>query len=115
MWRLLGDIATHPDRFDAESGAAHYREALLVAQRQGTRPLVAHCHLGLGRLYRNIGETERAREHFTTATTMYGEMDMGFWLDQAKAEMANSGDEQRVHPSAKISPSDGNGHSAIAG
>jgi hypothetical protein len=50
VWRLLGDIATHPDRFDAESGAAHYREALLLAQRQGTRPLVAHCHLGLGKL-----------------------------------------------------------------
>ena len=29
---LLGDIATHPDRFDAESGAAHYREALALAR-----------------------------------------------------------------------------------
>ena len=30
--RLLGDIAAHPDRFDAESGAAHYREALALAR-----------------------------------------------------------------------------------
>ena len=29
------------------------------------------------------GETEHAREHLTTATTMYREMDMGFWLEQA--------------------------------
>ena len=55
--RLLGDIATHPDRFDAESGAAHYREALALAELHGMRPLVAHCHLGLGKLYRRIGET----------------------------------------------------------
>ena len=112
---LLGDIATHRDRFDAESGAARYREALALARRHGMRPLVAHCHLGLGKLYGRTGEARRAQKNLTAATTMYGEMDMGFWLDQAKAEMANSGDEQRVHPSAKISPSDGNGHSAIAG
>ena len=46
--RLLGDLATHPDRFDAESGAAHYRQALALAELHGMRPLVAHCHLGLG-------------------------------------------------------------------
>ena len=61
--RLFGDIATHPDRFDAASGAAHYREALAIARVHGMRPLVAHCHLGLARLYRRIGETEHAREN----------------------------------------------------
>ena len=40
------------------------------------RPLVAHCHLGLGKLYRRTGKREEAREHLTTATTMYREMDM---------------------------------------
>jgi class 3 adenylate cyclase/tetratricopeptide (TPR) repeat protein len=79
---LLGDIATHPDRLDVESGAAHYREALALAHLHNMRPLVAHCHLGLGKLYRRIGEKERARENFTTATTMYRAMDMGFWLVQ---------------------------------
>ena len=47
---LLGDIATHPERFDAESGEAHYRKALALAGPRGMRSLVAHCHLGLGRL-----------------------------------------------------------------
>ena len=50
------------------------------------RPLVAHCHLGLGKLYRRTGKPERAREHLTAATTMYREMDMGFWLEQGEAE-----------------------------
>ena len=81
---LLGDIATHPDRFDAERGEAHYRKALALAEPRGMRPLVAHCHLGLGKLYRRTGEREQAQEHLATATTMYREMDMRFWLEQTE-------------------------------
>ncbi len=83
---LLGDIATHPDRFDAESGEVYYRKALALAEPRGMRPLVAHCHLGLAKLYRRTGKREQAREHLTTTTTMYREMDMRFWLEQAEAE-----------------------------
>ncbi len=83
---LLGDIATHPDRFDAESGLAHYGKALALAAPRGMRPLVAHCHLGLGRLYQRIGSRARAREHLTTATAMYREADMQYWLEQAVGE-----------------------------
>jgi len=48
------------------------------------RPLIAHCHLGLGKLYRRTGTFEQAQEHVATATTMYREMDMRFWLEQAE-------------------------------
>ena len=51
------------------------------------RPLVAHCHLGLGKLYRRTGDRAKAAEHLTTATTMYREMDMGFWLEKAEAAL----------------------------
>jgi len=84
---LLGDIATHPDRFDAERGEAHYRQALALAEPRGMRPLVAHCHLGLGRLYRGTGKRQEAQEHLTTAMTMHREMDMRFWLEQAEVEI----------------------------
>ena len=50
------------------------------------RPLVAHCRLGLGKLYRRMDKHELAREHITTATTMYREMGMTYWLEQAEAE-----------------------------
>ena len=50
-------------------------------------PLVAHCHLGLGELYRRTGKKEEAQEHLTTATTMYREMDMRFWLEKAEVEI----------------------------
>ena len=100
---LLGDIATHPERFDAESGAAHYREALRLAHLHGMRPVVAHCHLGLGRLYRRTGQPEHAHENLTAAMAMYREMHMGFWLERGEAEMTNSGHmEARVRPIAKI-------------
>jgi class 3 adenylate cyclase/tetratricopeptide (TPR) repeat protein len=88
---LLGDIATHPECFDAATGEAHYRQALALAEPRGMRPLVAHCHLGLGKLYRCTGQREQAREHLTTATTMYREMDMTYWLEQAAGETAALG------------------------
>ena len=84
---LLGDIATHPDRFDAESGEAYYRQALALAEPRGMRPLVAHCHLGLGRLYRLADKGTEAQELLGTATTMYRELDMPFWLEQAEAAL----------------------------
>ena len=84
---LLGDIATHPDRFDAGRGEAHYRQALALAEPRGMRPLVAHCQLGLGKVYRRTGKPQQAHEHFTTATTMYRDMAMTYWLEQAEAEI----------------------------
>jgi tetratricopeptide (TPR) repeat protein len=84
-WHLLGDIATHPDRFDAERGEAYYRQALALAEPRGMRPLVAHCHLGLGTLYRRTGKRDQARKSLTTATAMYREMDMRYWLEKAEA------------------------------
>jgi tetratricopeptide (TPR) repeat protein len=86
-FQLLGDIATHSERFDAESGEAHYRRALALAEPRGMRPVIARCHLGLGKLYRRTGKRQKAQEHLTTATTMYREMNMRFWLAQAEAEM----------------------------
>jgi len=40
-----------------------------------------YCHLGLGKLYRRTGK--QAQEHLTTATTMYREMGMTYWLEKA--------------------------------
>jgi hypothetical protein len=60
---------------------------MALAEPLGMRPLIAHGNLGVGKLYRRISKLEQAREHLTTATTMYREMDMRFWLEQAEAEM----------------------------
>jgi tetratricopeptide (TPR) repeat protein len=85
--RLLGEIAAHPDPPDTDAGEDHYRQAMALTKELGMRPLLAHCHLGLGKLYRRTDKRQEAQKHLTTATTMYREMDMGFWLEQAEAEM----------------------------
>jgi tetratricopeptide (TPR) repeat protein len=88
---LLGDVATHRDRFDAARGEAHYQQALALAEPRGMRPLVAHCHLGLGKLHRRTGDGANAKEHLATAATMYREMDMGFWLKKAEVALKEVG------------------------
>jgi len=52
------------------------------------RPLMAHCHLGLGILYSRIGRREPARAELSTALTLLRSMGMTFWLPQAEAALA---------------------------
>jgi hypothetical protein len=60
---------------------------MALAEPRGMRPLVAHCHLGLGTLCCRTGDRANALEHLSTATTMYREMGMTFWLEKADAEL----------------------------
>ena len=43
------------------------------------RPLLAHCHLGLGTLH-SQGGGEQARTELATAMALYRSMAMTFWL-----------------------------------
>jgi len=94
--RLLGETAVHRDPLVFGEAEGHYCQAMDLASELGMRPLVAHCHLGLGKLCRRTGKHDQAREHLTTATAMYREMDMPFWLEQAEAEM--KGQARGVRP-----------------
>ncbi len=88
MWQIAAgtplvavDVASAEGEKDAKRS---YREALTLAQDLGMRPLVAHCHLGLGKLCARTGKREHAQEHFTIATTMYRGMGMTYWLSGRK-------------------------------
>src|SRR3989442_1253312 len=85
--RLLGDIASHHGRLDVATAEAHYGAAMNLASELEMRPLLAHCHLGLGSLYRRTGKPEQAQEHLSTATAMYGEMGMTYWLEKLEKDM----------------------------
>ena len=54
------------------------------------RPLLAHCHLGLGTLYTKVGQLVQARAALSTAIELFQAMEMTFWLPRAKATLANS-------------------------
>jgi len=83
--RLLGDISARRDSM--EGAERHYRDALGLAEELEIRPLIAHCHAGLGRLFECAGKEcagkrEEARRHLTAAQAMYREMDMTYWLEK---------------------------------
>jgi len=80
--RLEAEIAARAVPPDAER---LYRQAVAVAAGLGMRPLEAHCHLGLGKLYGGTGDRAKAEYHLTTAATMYRDLDMPFWLQKANA------------------------------
>ena len=89
--RLLAEVASRAHRPDVELAEAHYGTAMTLASDLDMRPLLAHCHLGLARLYRRSGRLEQAHEQLTNTTTMYREMNMQFWLQKADAEMTQLG------------------------
>jgi tetratricopeptide (TPR) repeat protein len=84
----LGVVHAHAVPPDAEQVEAHYQQALTLAEELGMRPLVAHCHLGLGKLYLKMGRPEQARVELSAAIELFGSMDMTFWLPQAEAALA---------------------------
>ena len=95
--KLLGDIyagafakserAGNDQAGVAQAGDA-YRQALALATKLGMRPLGAHCHFGLGKLHAMTGQREQATQHLASATALYREMDMRFWLEKAQAEVS---------------------------
>ena len=89
--RLLGEIAAQRDPPEVDPAVAHYQQALALAEELGMRPLLAHCHLGLGTLYATTGQREQARTALSTAIALYRAMDMTFWLPQAEAALAQVG------------------------
>ena len=88
--RVLGDADAAFEPPDSKQVEASYRQALVLAETLGMRPLSAHCRLGLGTLYCHTGDRAKVEEHLTSATAMYREMGMTFWLDKTKATLNQS-------------------------
>ena len=86
--RLLGDLAAQRVPPESEPAVAHYQQALTLADELGMRPLMAHCHHGLGRLYCQTGRGEQARTALSASIDLYRAMDMTFWLPRAEAALA---------------------------
>jgi tetratricopeptide (TPR) repeat protein len=83
--RLLAEIAWRVDRGGVDTAIRRYGESLALARELGMLPLVAHCHLGIGNLYRHTGEGVKAQEALATAARMYREMNMAFGPEKAEA------------------------------
>ena len=86
--RLLAEIAAHHAPPDVDQAEDYYRQSLALAEELGMRPLVAHCHHGLGILYTRTGQREQARAALSAARDLYRAMEMTFWLPQTEVVLA---------------------------
>jgi tetratricopeptide (TPR) repeat protein len=85
--RLLGEIAAHRVPPEVEQAEACYRQAIALADELGMRPLLAHCHHGLGILYNRIGRPEQSHTELSAAIELYRAMEMTFWLERAETAL----------------------------
>jgi tetratricopeptide (TPR) repeat protein len=86
--RLLGDIAAQHKPPESDQAEDDYHQAMALAAELGMRPLLAHCHLGLGTLYGKMGRGEQARRELSAAIELYRALEMTFWLPQTEAALA---------------------------
>jgi tetratricopeptide (TPR) repeat protein len=86
--RLLAEITRHHNPPEIKSATNYYQQALALAIELGMRPLQAHCHRGLGTLYRQTRQSEQARAELSTAIEMYRDMEMTFWVPETEAALA---------------------------
>jgi class 3 adenylate cyclase/tetratricopeptide (TPR) repeat protein len=87
LW-LLGEIAARRAPCEVTQAEAAYRQAAALAEERGMRPLLAHCHLGLGTLYHHLGDAAQARAELDTANMLLQSMDMTLWLPRVQAALA---------------------------
>jgi tetratricopeptide (TPR) repeat protein len=82
--RVLAAVLSRGEQSDRIAAGAAYAKGAALAELLGMRPLIAHCHLGLGEVYRRDGERRRAEDEMTTAARMYEEMSMPQWRTRAE-------------------------------
>jgi tetratricopeptide (TPR) repeat protein/transposase-like protein len=88
LLRLHGEIALARGSSGLQAGEGAYRQALDLAEQLEMRPLVAQCHLGLGRLHRRAGRVPAARSELDTALALFRAMGMDTPMRRAEAELA---------------------------
>lgn len=86
--RLAAEVMLARGVEHADRAVGQFQAAQALADEHGMRPLRAHCHLGLGRLYRRLDRLEDARAELSAAILMMREMGMARWHAEAEAELA---------------------------
>jgi tetratricopeptide (TPR) repeat protein len=86
--KLLGEAASYQEPPNVQDAEAYYSHALALANELGMRPLEAHSHLGLGKLYLQMDRFDKSRAEFSQSIKLYDGMGMKFWLSKAEAALA---------------------------
>jgi class 3 adenylate cyclase/tetratricopeptide (TPR) repeat protein len=86
--RQLGKIHARRNPSDIDRVKFYYREALKQAEELKMRPLIAHSHLSLGELYKQIDQRDEAQKELLTAIDLYRSMEMTPSLREAEIALA---------------------------
>ena len=81
-----GEIAMPCEPREIEQAEISDQPALANELRM--RPLQAHGHLGVGKVYAKVERSEQARVELSAAIDLYRAMELTFWLPHAKAALA---------------------------
>ena len=79
---LLGEVLTCCVPQDVSAAESFFRQALSRAEKLGMRPIIAHCHLGLARLFQVLGDRSKSGRHLDQALAMYQQMGMDAWRER---------------------------------
>jgi tetratricopeptide (TPR) repeat protein len=85
--KLLGDVIQEESSNPTEA-LTHYAPSMALATELAMRPLQAHIHLSLGRLYRRQNQIAQAKTELSLALTSYRSMEMPIWIGAAEQELS---------------------------
>jgi tetratricopeptide (TPR) repeat protein len=80
-WAMLVMAGIYADTGRLKEATQWYRRALRQASNLSMRPLVAHCHKGLGDSYLSLGNKDEAQVENKKALEIYRSLGMTYWLD----------------------------------
>ena len=88
-WALyyMAKILSQGEVQNLQKATASYIKAAEQAEALGMKPLLAHCHNGLGQIYTQQGQITKARSELLTAIDLYREMDISLWMAQAETSL----------------------------
>jgi class 3 adenylate cyclase/tetratricopeptide (TPR) repeat protein len=69
--------------FARQKAENHYRKALVSAQKVGAKAMEGQAQLGLGKLYRKTGNSDKARDCFSSAVELFEECEAETFLREA--------------------------------
>jgi tetratricopeptide (TPR) repeat protein len=90
--RLMAEIGRRRTPIEVQQTESQYRRAMDSAENLAMRPLTAHCHFGLGQMWVQIGQLDKALQELLTASDLYRSLNMTASLNATKAARASIAD-----------------------
>jgi tetratricopeptide (TPR) repeat protein len=82
---ILGEVALETDPAQA---VPHFEKSISIFQGMKAEPLLASAYAGYGRLHRQQGDTEQAREYLTKALEIFNRLGTLIEPDKVRKELA---------------------------